>query len=51
MSFDQALVYCDTLQLAGQGWRLPSLGELASIVDDVPSGDVSPAIALQRLQR
>jgi hypothetical protein len=37
----QAAVHC-TQQ--GAGWRLPSLNELASVVDDVPSGNVSPAV-------
>ncbi|MGC4087682.1 MAG: DUF1566 domain-containing protein [Polyangiaceae bacterium] len=40
----QASAYCSALTLNGQKWRLPSLNELASIVDDVPTGDVSPAI-------
>jgi hypothetical protein len=42
LSFDAAVSYCEALDL-GAGWRLPSLNELASLVDDVPSGDVSPA--------
>jgi hypothetical protein len=44
LSFDEATDYCEALSLAGRAWRLPSLNELASLVDDVPSGDVSPAI-------
>jgi hypothetical protein len=44
LNFQQAGDYCAGLDLGGGGWRLPSLGELASLVDDVPSGDVSPAI-------
>jgi hypothetical protein len=43
-SWDEAVGYCVTLTLGGQSWRLPSLNEIASIVDDVPSGDVSPAV-------
>jgi len=41
---EQAIEYCSGLSLGGHSWRLPSLNELASIVDDVPTGDVSPAI-------
>jgi len=40
----QARAYCASLALNGATWRLPALNELASIVDDVPSGDVSPAV-------
>jgi hypothetical protein len=40
----QAIAYCQSLGLNGQTWRLPALNELASIVDDVPSGNVSPAV-------
>jgi hypothetical protein len=40
----QAVTYCQNLTLNGQTWRLPALNELASIVDDVPTGDVSPAV-------
>jgi hypothetical protein len=43
MSWDQAVSYCSSLALNGHSWRLPSLNELASVVDDVPSGNVSPA--------
>jgi hypothetical protein len=39
----QAIAYCRDLGLNGRTFRLPSLNELASIVDDVPTGDVSPA--------
>jgi hypothetical protein len=41
---DQAIAYCQGLTSGGQTWRLPSLNELASMVDDVPTGDVSPAV-------
>jgi hypothetical protein len=44
LGFEAASDYCQTLSLGGHSWRLPSLGELSSLVDDVPSGDVSPAI-------
>jgi hypothetical protein len=44
LSWDQAVSYCQSLALNGHTWRLPSLNELASIVDDVPSGNVSPAV-------
>lgn len=43
LSFDEAFSYCEELDLAGRSWRLPTVNEIASIVDDVPSGDVSPA--------
>lgn len=43
MTFEQAAAYCSDLDLAGRSWRLPTVNEIASIVDDVPSGDVSPA--------
>lgn len=44
LTWNQADAYCKALALNAQSWRLPSLNELASIVDDVPTGDVSPAI-------
>jgi hypothetical protein len=44
LSSDQASAYCKSLTLNGQTWRLPSLNELASVVDDVPTGNVSPAV-------
>lgn len=44
LSAVQAADYCEALPLNGATWRLPSLNELASIVDDVPSGNVSPAV-------
>jgi hypothetical protein len=44
LSFDQAVAYCQGLSLNGRTWRLPTLNELASVVDDVPSGNVSPAV-------
>ncbi|MFZ5890477.1 MAG: DUF1566 domain-containing protein [Myxococcota bacterium] len=44
MTHAQAVAYCAGFTLNGQKWRLPSVNELATIVDDVPSGDVSPAI-------
>jgi hypothetical protein len=44
LDWDQANAYCQSLALNGQTWRLPSLNEIASIVDDVPTGDVSPAV-------
>lgn len=43
LSFEGAFSYCEALNLSGQTWRLPTVSEIASIVDDVPSGDVSPA--------
>lgn len=33
-TFDEAKVYCDTLTLAGLKWRLPSMKELQTIVDE-----------------
>lgn len=42
-TFDEAFSYCESLDLNDQIWRLPTVNEIASIVDDVPSGDVSPA--------
>ena len=44
LTWDQASSYCATLALGGHTFRLPSLNELASIVDDVPTGNVSPAV-------
>lgn len=44
LTWDQATTYCQGLSLNGHAWRLPSLNELASVVDDVPSGNVSPAV-------
>jgi hypothetical protein len=40
----EAAEYCQALELNGKVWRLPSLNELASVVDDVPSGNVSPSV-------
>jgi len=39
--------YCATLNLEGTGWRMPSVKELQTIVDDtryVPPPDVAPAV-------
>ena len=44
LAWDDAVAYCNSLMLGGHAWRLPSLNEIASIVDDVPAGDVSPAV-------
>jgi len=44
LAWNEADAYCKSLMLGGHSWRLPSLNEIASIVDDVPSGDVSPAV-------
>jgi hypothetical protein len=44
LTLDQATSYCTSLALNAQTWRLPSLNELASVVDDVPTGNVSPAV-------
>lgn len=37
----QAVEYCETLALEGRGWRLPTLIELTSILDD---GRIQPSI-------
>jgi hypothetical protein len=40
-----AIAYCTGLALNGHTWRLPSLGELSTLVDDDPAiAKVSPAI-------
>jgi hypothetical protein len=44
LTADEAEAYCRDLSLNGRSWRLPTLNELATVVDDVPSGDVSPAV-------
>jgi Protein of unknown function (DUF1566) len=44
LTWDQAVAYCASSTLNGHAWRLPSLNELASVVDDVVSGNVSPAV-------
>ena len=33
MTWDEALAYCEGLDLAGRSWRLPNINELQSIVD------------------
>ncbi len=47
LSASQAAEHCQSLPLNGRAWRLPSLNELASVVDDVPTGNVSPAAVHQ----
>ena len=32
-TWEDAIIYCDTLSLVGSGWRLPNIRELRSIVD------------------
>jgi hypothetical protein len=45
LSQTAAVAYCAGLGLNGHAWRLPSVNELASLVDDNPNYDkVSPAI-------
>jgi Protein of unknown function (DUF1566) len=44
LGWEGAGSYCGGLALNGKSWRVPSLNELASIVDDVPTGNVSPAV-------
>lgn len=39
-SLEEAQLYCDNLALAGGGWRLPSIAELSSIVED--DGSIDP---------
>lgn len=41
LSWEQAVAYCDSLTLGGQEWRLPSMRELATLVDEA---DVAPSI-------
>jgi hypothetical protein len=41
MSWDAAVIYCETLDLGGQRWRLPSIRELSTLVDEA---QVAPAI-------
>jgi len=41
ISWDQAVTYCSSLTLGGQTWRLPSVRELATLVDEA---QVAPAI-------
>ena len=36
MSLAQATAHCDSLQLAGSRWRLPSVGELRSLIRGCP---------------
>jgi hypothetical protein len=44
LAYSDAVTHCSSLALNGQTWRLPTLNELASTVDDVPTGNVSPAV-------
>ncbi|MGA7741315.1 MAG: DUF1566 domain-containing protein [Polyangia bacterium] len=45
MAFDAAQTYCSTLNLNGHTWRVPSIKELSTLVDEVPPiSKVSPAI-------
>jgi hypothetical protein len=41
LSFDDAAAYCDALDLGGEAWRLPSIRELATLVDEA---QVAPSI-------
>jgi hypothetical protein len=41
ISWDDAVTYCDTLDLGGRTWRLPTVRELATLVDEAT---VAPAI-------
>lgn len=41
LSWDEAVDYCDDLDLNGNAWRLPSIRELATLVDEAK---VAPAI-------
>lgn len=41
MSFSEAQSYCESLGLNGQSWRLPSIRELATLVDEA---QVAPSI-------
>jgi hypothetical protein len=38
-SFDDAKVYCEGLNLKGTGWRVPTIKELETIVDDATGID------------
>ena len=45
LSQSDAIAYCASLGLNGHTWRLPSVNELSSLVDDNPPiAKVSPAI-------
>jgi hypothetical protein len=41
LSWEDAVEYCETLDLNGNSWRLPSIRELATLVDEA---EVAPAI-------
>ena len=40
-SWSEAVHYCETLQLAGRRWRLPSLIELVSLLDHTKTDDLT----------
>jgi Protein of unknown function (DUF1566) len=44
-TWDQAVTYCQSLTLAGGGWRLPRLNELRSLVDFARTGPSIDPIA------
>jgi hypothetical protein len=41
LSFDDTAAYCDAFDLGGETWRLPSIRELATLVDEA---QVAPSI-------
>jgi hypothetical protein len=41
MDWQTAKTYCETLTLAGGGWRLPSTDELKSLYDSKPRGNAA----------
>ena len=44
MSWQDATVYCETLGLNGHPWRVPSLKELATLMDDAAPINSNAAI-------
>jgi len=45
VNWGDALAYCNTLSLSGRSWRLPSINELKSIVDETRSNPTIDTVA------